>query len=115
LADVRVVLAGQPPVRGLQLGLAGRGLHAQGLVVVLELHASGTWKTKARRRYPRAQSTRAPPWRHGRDTRQGPSYCPWLRRCVVSGRLGITTSSTPCLPVAVMRSGSALSGRAKRR
>ena len=43
------------------------------------------------------------------------SHCTWMRRGVVSGFLGMSICSTPCLPVAVMPSGLALSGREKRR
>src|SRR5690606_8408462 len=39
----------------------------------------------------------------------------WMRRGVDSAFFGITMRSTPWLPDAVMRSGSALSGSAKRR
>src|SRR3546814_20984186 len=38
LADIRVVLACQPAVRGLDLGVPRAGLDAQDVVVVLELH-----------------------------------------------------------------------------
>ena len=43
------------------------------------------------------------------------SHCTWMRRGVVSGFLGMSICSTPCLPVAVMPSGLALSGSEKRR
>src|SRR5690606_3119568 len=45
LADVGVVLARQPPVGGLDLGLAGAGLDAEHGVVILELHAISTCAT----------------------------------------------------------------------
>src|SRR5690606_7966553 len=38
LADVGMVLARQPPVRGLDLGVARVRFDAQGLVIILELH-----------------------------------------------------------------------------
>ena len=48
LAHVRVVLARQPPVGGLDLGLARARLHAEDPVVVLELHrAAGPCPRKA--------------------------------------------------------------------
>src|SRR5690606_33568975 len=43
LADVGVVLAGEPPVGSLDLRFAGAGFDAEDPVVVLELHASGAW------------------------------------------------------------------------
>src|SRR5690606_7890361 len=42
LADVGVVLAGEAPVGGLDLGVAGAGCDAEDGVIVLELHAVST-------------------------------------------------------------------------
>jgi hypothetical protein len=48
LADVGVVLAGQPAIGGLDLRIAGARLHAERLVVVLELHGASEKVLRAR-------------------------------------------------------------------
>src|SRR5690606_4484470 len=48
LADVGMVLARQPAIGGLDLRLAGIGLHAQNTVVILELHARSTTTARVR-------------------------------------------------------------------
>ena len=57
LADIRVVLARQPAVGGLDFRLAGRRLDAEGVVVVLELH--GLALEREDPRGPRVQFTQA--------------------------------------------------------
>src|SRR5690606_32319647 len=108
LAHVRVVLAREAAVGGLDLRLAGIGLHAQHAVVVLELHASSTTTARVRR----AVASLPVEASRGQCAVCTPT---WIRRGVLSGRFGITISSTPLRPVATMPSGSALSGSAKRR
>src|SRR5690606_36890685 len=108
LAHVRLVLARQAPVGGLDFRVAGVGLHALHVVVILELHALST--TTAR--VTRAVASLPVEARAGQCAVCTPT---WIRRGVVSGRLGITISSMPSRPLATMPSGSALSGSAKRR
>src|SRR5690242_10880012 len=55
LADVRVVLARELAIRGLDLGLVRIGLDAQGFVVVLEFH----WKAFRQREVLQSRSPRA--------------------------------------------------------
>src|SRR5690606_24823573 len=48
LADVGMIFAREPAVRGLDLRLAGVGLDAQNTVVILELHARSTTTARVR-------------------------------------------------------------------
>src|SRR6185312_15837245 len=108
LVLVRVVFARQLPIRRLDLGLGRVGLDAQNVVIVFEFHY----------RSPTDAKPTADPCRRGCSCNVTPAssrQAQWpvlmvMRRGVASAFFGITISSTPNLPFAVMPSASALSG-----
>jgi DnaJ domain len=97
---------------------------AEYLVVVLELHGSSRIDRVARRRSGDPRDDGAEPNASGaHEAPRSPSCVAEvlpqplisIRRALVSARFGIAISSTPCLPAAVIPSGLAESGSAKRR
>ena len=123
LAHVRMILARKLAIGGFDFRLAGFGLHAQSVVVVFELHPSSPACIAPDYMHygcnmplhPRAKPAASIADR-GLGCQMDRVQCVTLiRRGVVSGFFGIEISSTPCLPLALMPSASALSGSAKRR
>src|SRR6185437_9489649 len=117
LVLVRVILARQLAIGGLDLRLAGLGLHAQDLVIVFEFHRHSLRQAAERPHHAkRPTADHRPPRAAPASRRRGQwAVSITMRRGALSAFFGITISSTPCRLLAVMCSASTLSGSAKRR